>query len=61
MRYAGLANRAKLELVKATTERTESDVQLVIQTPAGQRVQKDFPTTANLWEILTYWDGEKTG
>jgi len=58
VRFSNLSNNAQLELVKAVTSKTETNVQIVLQLTNGQRLMTDFPTTQSLWEILSYWQSE---
>jgi hypothetical protein len=53
---SGLANNAKLELVKLDQPRNESQpVKLVIQLENGQRLQRDYQSNATLLSILSDW------
>uniref|UniRef100_X2B423 TUG ubiquitin-like domain-containing protein n=1 Tax=Capitella teleta TaxID=283909 RepID=X2B423_CAPTE len=55
MRYAGLANNAKLELVKASQSRaTGGTVIVALQTDSG-RLQESFSCDTSLWDILLHW------
>jgi len=59
MRFSGLANRAKLELVRAPKTRLDADVTLALQISTGERLVHDFVPTTSLWDILIYWLNEK--
>ena len=59
LRYAGLPNLAKLELVKTEKKRTESHVTIALQVPSGERIQQQFPPATALWEILEKIDNDR--
>ncbi|XP_033747071.1 tether containing UBX domain for GLUT4-like [Pecten maximus] len=59
MRYANLANNAKLELVKSQTSRAIQDITIALQLESGTRLQGKFPPQTSLWDILVHWE-EKT-
>jgi len=61
VRYANLANNAKLELVKCEKSRAESSVLIALQLENGERVQKEFSPSTTLWELLEYWEGQEDG
>ncbi|KAH9494855.1 hypothetical protein Btru_015834 [Bulinus truncatus] len=52
IRFSSLPNNAKLELIKATSVRTEQDVTIALQLDSGQRLQGSFKPSTNLWNIL---------
>ncbi|OWF56530.1 Tether containing UBX domain for GLUT4 [Mizuhopecten yessoensis] len=56
MRYANLANNAKLELVKSQTSRAVQDVTIALQLENGTRLQEKFPPQTSLWDILIHWE-----
>ncbi|XP_060074813.1 tether containing UBX domain for GLUT4-like [Ylistrum balloti] len=56
MRYANLANNAKLELVKSQTSRAIQDVTIALQLENGTRLQGKFPPQTSLWDILVHWE-----
>lgn len=58
LRYLGLPNNAKLELVKAPQSRKESEVLIALQLEDGTRLQKSFNPQVVLWEILDIWQKE---
>ncbi|KAF0313678.1 Tether containing UBX domain for GLUT4 [Amphibalanus amphitrite] len=52
VRFASLPNRAQLELAASEESRVDSDVTLALQLPDGQRLVKQFPCAATLYEVL---------
>ena len=56
VRFAGIPNHAKLELVRASESRLEGDVTVALQLESGDRLQHAFPPTTSLWEVLVYWE-----
>ncbi|XP_069124514.1 tether containing UBX domain for GLUT4-like [Argopecten irradians] len=56
MRYANLANNAKLELVKSQASRAVQDVTIALQLESGSRLQGKFPPQTSLWDILVHWE-----
>lgn len=56
IRYANLANNAKLELVKAATSRAVQDITIALQLEDGTRLQEKFPPHTTLWEIMRHWE-----
>ncbi|XP_043209728.1 tether containing UBX domain for GLUT4-like [Amphibalanus amphitrite] len=52
VRFASLPNRAQLELAASEESRVDSDVTLAVQLPDGQRLVKQFPCAATLYEVL---------
>ncbi|KAK2184385.1 hypothetical protein NP493_267g00021 [Ridgeia piscesae] len=58
MRFAGIPNHAKLELVKSNKSRTESDVVIALQLESGERLQHAFPPSTALWDVLGYWEDQ---
>lgn len=58
LRYLGLPNNAKLELVKAPKSRKESEVLIALSLEDGTRLQKSFKPQVVLWEILEIWQKE---
>ena len=59
VRYAGLPNLAKLEMVKATKPRKEADVTLALHLPSGDRLQDSFSPTATVWEVLLHFEKDR--
>ena len=59
VRYAGLPNLAKLEMVKAAKSRKEADVTLALQLPSGDRLQGSFPPATTLWEVLVHFQTDR--
>ena len=56
MRFAGLPNLAKLELVKASHSREETGVTIALQLENGERLQQQFLPKVSLWNILKHWE-----
>ncbi len=56
VRFAGLPNLAKLELVRASKSRDQGKVTIALQLLSGERLQQDFLPSATLWEILEHWE-----
>ena len=56
VRFAGLQNNAKLELVKVTQPRTEAKVTLAMQLPSGDRLKGEFTPAETLWSIMEYFE-----
>lgn len=56
VRYAGVPNNAKLELVKAAKARTETDVMIALQLADGQRLQDNFSPNTTLWRLLEHFE-----
>jgi tether containing UBX domain for GLUT4 len=52
LRFANIPNNAKLELVIETSGAKVANVQIVLQLPDGQRVQKIVPNSSNFWSTL---------
>lgn len=60
VRYAGLPNLAKLELVAVGNKRrAEQDVILALQLPDGSRLQHTFSPMTPLWEVLQHFDQDR--
>lgn len=59
-RFSNLPNNAKLELVKSTTPRsqTQGEVTIALQLESGERLQHSFKPSVSLWEILQHWEGQ---
>ena len=55
VQFAGLANLARLELVKSKKSRTESCVVIALQTANNQRFQAEFSPSDTLWHILEHF------
>ncbi|XP_072168357.1 tether containing UBX domain for GLUT4-like [Diadema setosum] len=58
-RYANLPNNVKLELVKASSPRSQSGTAVVaLQLPSGERLQRSFDSSTSLWQLLQHWEKE---
>ena len=56
VRYSGLTNNTKLELIKCDQSRSEGLVTIGLQTEEGQRLLAEFQPTTTLWEMLQYYE-----
>jgi tether containing UBX domain for GLUT4 len=59
VRYANLANNAKLELIKVSVSRGEAATKIALQLESGERLEKDFLPTTSLWDVLQHWNTDK--
>ena len=58
VRFSGLPNNAKLELIKAEKSRAEQDVVIALQLETGERHQGTFAPSTTLWSFLLHWENE---
>ncbi|KAG9302742.1 hypothetical protein G9A89_009519 [Geosiphon pyriformis] len=61
VRFANLAPGAKLELIRVTAPKAQSEVTIALQVEDGARLIEKFPVTKTLWEILLYFEEIQNG
>ncbi|KAL5018839.1 hypothetical protein ScPMuIL_004561 [Solemya velum] len=56
IRFAGIPNNVKLELVKSDSSREEKEVMVALQLESGERLQSKFLPNVTLWDLLLHWE-----
>ena len=60
VRFAGLPNNAKLELVKAAKSREIHKVAIGLQLPTGERMKAEFDQHESIWSVMEYFEKENS-